>query len=115
VGHPAFLGIRQWRRSVLRLHDQVSDFGLLDVEVGLAFQNLAHLQAVLLLVALRARRPYRRPTRGIQKTELDANRVGDLAHYSTQSIDFPDEMAFGNAANRGIAGHLGDEIDVQGK
>ena len=34
---------------------QIDDFGLADVQAGLRFEHLAHLDAVLLLVALRAR------------------------------------------------------------
>ncbi len=37
------------------LDDQRGDLGLLDVQIRLALQNLLHADAVLLLVALRAR------------------------------------------------------------
>jgi hypothetical protein len=64
------------------INDQLGYFCLLNDETALAFQDFAHLHAVLLLVALRARRPYGRATRGIQKAELYAHGVCDLAHDS---------------------------------
>jgi len=39
------------------LHDHIRHLGLLDAEVRLRFEDLAHLQAIGLLVALGAGRP----------------------------------------------------------
>src|SRR5262245_6884016 len=44
------------------LHDQLRHLSLLDHEIRLALQNLAHLDAVLLLVELCAGRPHGRTT-----------------------------------------------------
>ena len=95
-------------------HNQIRHFRLLDFQIRLRFQHLAHLQAVGLLVALRARRPHRRAARGVQQAELDADRVGDFAHDAAQRVHFADQVSLGNAADGRIAGHLRDEIDVQG-
>jgi hypothetical protein len=83
------------------------------VQVGLGLEHLAHLEAILLLVALRTRRPDSRSARGIQQAELDADCVGDFAHDATQGIDFAHQVSFGDAADGGIARHLRDEIDVE--
>ena len=88
--------------------------GLLDEQIRLRFQYLAHLLAVLLLIALRTRRPNGRSARSIQQTKLDANRVGDFAHDATESVDFTDEVTFGDAAYRGITRHLRDQVDIEG-
>ena len=95
------------------LCDQICDFGLLDFQIWLGFEDLAHFQAIGLLVALGSRRPDRRAAGGVQQAKLDANGVGDLAHDAAESIDFADQMAFGNASDGGIAGHLRDQVDVQ--
>jgi hypothetical protein len=95
------------------LCDQVGDFRLLDFEIGLRFEDLAHFQAVSLFVALGSGRPYGWAARGIQQTELDANGVGDLAHDAAQGVDFADQVSFGNPSYSRIAGHLRDEIDVE--
>src|SRR5258706_1553779 len=46
-------------------NDQRLDFRLLDLEIRLRLQHLAHLEAVSLLFALRSRRPYGRTTRSV--------------------------------------------------
>ena len=95
------------------VHHQVSDFRLLDGEIRLRLQHLPHVIAILLLVALRSRRPHCRAARGIQQAELDAHRIGDFAHDAAEGIHFAHEVALGNAANRGIAGHLRDQVEVE--
>ena len=91
----------------------VHDFGLLDVEIGLRLEDFAHFYAVLLLVALRARRPHGGAARSVEQAELDADGVGDFAHDAAEGIDFAHKMALGDAADGRIAGHLRDEIEVQ--
>src|SRR6185437_8243192 len=67
-----------------------------------------------LLVTLGARRPDRWPAAGVQKPELDADGIGELTYDAAERIDFADQMALGNAANRRIAGHLRDQVKVHG-
>ncbi len=93
--------------------NHIRDFGLLDFQIRLRFEHFAHLQAIGLLIALGTRRPDGGAARSIEETELDADGVGDLAHDAAERVDFADEMSLGDAADGGIAGHLGDEIDVQ--
>ena len=96
-----------------RFYDQIRNFRLLDLQVGLRLQHLTHLQAVGLLVTLGPRRPHRRTARSVKQTELDADRIGNFAHDPAQRVHFADQVSLGNAAHGGIAGHLGDEIDVK--
>lgn len=69
----------------------------------------------MLFVTLGAGRPDGRAPRGIQKAELDADGIRDLAHDAAEGVDFPDQVTFGDATNGRIAGHLGDEIEVECK
>src|SRR4029077_16169190 len=78
------------------------------------FQDLAHFQAVGLLVALGARRPDGGTAGGVQQAELNADGVGDFAHNAAEGVDFADQVALGDATDGRIAGHLCDEVDVQG-
>ena len=66
-----------------------------------------------LLVALRPRRPHRRPARSIQQSKLDADRIGDFAHDAAQRIDLAHQVPFGNSANRRIARHLRDQVGIE--
>lgn len=93
--------------------DQICDFGLLDFQVGLGFEDLAHFEAIGLLVALGAGRPDGGAAGSIQQSKLNADGVSDLAHDAAESIDFADQMTLRNASDGGIAGHLRDKIDVQ--
>jgi len=92
--------------------DKVDNFGLANVKAGLGLENLAHLDAVKLLVALGARAPDGRAARGVEEAELDAYSIGDFAHDAAECIDFADEMALGDAADGGVAAHLGNEVEV---
>ncbi len=99
--------------SCQSVNNQLGYLGLLDFQIRLGLQHLAHLQAVLLLVALRSWRPDRWSARGIQQAKLDADSVGHLAHDSAQRVHLAHEMPLGDAANGGIARHLRDEIEVK--
>jgi len=41
--------------------------------------------------------------------------IGYSPHFSSQGIDLLYELAFGNPSNRGIARHVGDRIEINGK
>jgi hypothetical protein len=97
------------------LHFEVHHLSLLDEEIRLALQDLAHLHAVEGLVALRARGPDGWAARGVEQAELNAAGVGDLAHDSAQRVDLADEVSLGDAADGGVAAHLRDEVEVQGE
>ncbi len=96
------------------LDNQVRNFGLLDLEICLRFQHLAHLQTVGLLVALGTWRPNGGPARSVQQAELDADGIRDFAHDAAERVYFADKMSFGDTANGGVARHLRDEINVEG-
>ena len=68
-----------------------------------------------MLVTLGAWGPDSRATGSVQQTELDADRVGDFTHDSAQGVNLTYKVAFRDAANCRVAGHLSDQIDVQGK
>jgi hypothetical protein len=94
--------------------DEVDDFGLADVEVGLGLEDFAHFDAIELLIALCAGTPDGGAARSVEETELDAHGVRDFAHDAAKCVDFTDEMAFGDTADGWVAAHLGDEIEVHG-
>ena len=94
--------------------DQVDYFCLLDVEVGLILKHLAHLHAIELLVALGSGAPDGGAAGSIEEAKLDAYGVGDLTHDSAERVDLADEVPLGDAANGGVAGHLGDQVEVHG-
>ena len=94
---------------------EVDDFGLLDEEVGLGFEDFAHFDAIEGFVALGSGGPDGGAAGGVEEAELDAGGVGDLAHDAAKGVDLADEMAFGDAADGWVAAHLGDEVEVEGE
>ena len=101
------------RKPEAGLYDQIRHFRLLDLQIRLRLQHLAHLQAIGLLVALRPRRPHGRAARSIQQAKLDSHRVGDLAHDAAECVHFAHQVSLGDAANGRIARHLCDQVDVE--
>lgn len=93
--------------------DEVGDLGLLDLQVGLGFEDFAHFDAVLLLVTLSARRPDGWASGGVEEAKLDADGIGDFAHDATESVDFADDVSLGNASDGGVAAHLSNEVGVE--
>ncbi len=83
--------------------------------LGWDSRTCAHLEAVGLLVALGAGRPDGGTARGVEQAELDADGVGDFGHDAAESVDLADDVSLGDAADGGVAGHLRDEIGVEGE
>jgi hypothetical protein len=50
--------------------------------------------------------------RGVKNAELDSCGISVETHGATESINFTDDMTFGQSTNGGIAGHLADRIKV---
>ena len=69
-------------------------------------------QAIGLLVALRAQRLHGGPLAGIEQAHLDEGAVGVAAHLAAERVDLAHEMALGRPADRGVAGHQRDAIEV---
>ncbi len=67
-----------------------------------------HCGGIELAIGLRARTAHGRALAAVQNAELDAALVGDAAHEAVQSIDFADQMALAETANRRIAAHRAD-------
>jgi hypothetical protein len=43
---------------------------------------------------------------------LYSGAVDDASHYAAERIDLADDVAFGDAADRRVAGHLADEVEI---
>ena len=66
-------------------------------------------------VGLSARRAHRMSLAGIQNAKLYPGFIGRRRHRTTQRVDLLDQMAFADAADRRIAGHLAERFDVMRK
>jgi len=108
--HQAHLGAHAGHAVALK--QQVVHRLLEQIEIGLVFEPLADRLLVQHAVGLGTGGPHRRPLAGIEDAELDARLVGGQGHGATQGIHFLDQMAFADAADGWVAGHLPQRLDV---
>ena len=88
------------------LQNQVFRARFADFQIGNLAQRRLHRCAIKRAVGLGARPAHRRAFAAIEQTKLDARRIRDPAHQAVQRIDLAHQMAFADAADGGIAGHL---------
>src|SRR5881394_1998559 len=88
---------------------------LRELEIPFSFQKRAHSSSIEPAIALRSRRPDGGALGTVQHAELDPRQVGGSAHDATQGIDFANDRALGDPADRGIARHLPDGFEVLGE
>ena len=50
----------------------------------------------------------------IEDFELNTGPIDTAAHFAAQCVDFPHELAFGNAADGWIAGHFRHGVELHG-
>ena len=115
-GSSEFLGVNKNLVAIMRqIFDHEVDYlSLANMEAWLAFEYLAHLHTIELLVALSTGTPHGRAARCIQQTELDADSIGNFAHDAAERVDFAHQVSFGHAADGWIAAHLCNQVEVHG-
>ena len=97
------------------LQPDVHHLCLLQKKIRLPLQLLPHPHAVERLVALRPRTPDRRPPARIQQPKLNPRLIRHHPHHPAQRVDLPHQVPLRNPANRRIARHLRNQIQVQRK
>ncbi len=83
-------------------------------EVGGGSDDALHAQGVFLLGALGAGRVHGRSAAEVEGLRLQGGRVRIAAHFAAQGVQFVDEVAFGESADRGIAGHAREGVPARG-
>ena len=90
--------------------------GLLEQgEVGLVLQPPADRRLVQDAVGLGAGGAHRRALGAVEDAELDAALVGGDGHGAAERIDFLDQVPLADAADRRVAAHLPQRLDVVGQ
>jgi hypothetical protein len=88
------------------------NLGLFKIQVFSSLANPFHMKLVGLFVTLGAWRPNGGPFASIQHAKLNPSGVRCQSHLAAQSVNFSDQLAFGEAADGGIARHLAGGIQV---
>ena len=97
------------------LHEDVGDISLMNFQTRRALKFALDPKLIGLLVALRAGGADRWPFGGIKHPPLDRGGIGVDPHDPAQGINFTDHVAFAESANRRVAGHLADRVEVLGQ
>ena len=101
--------------GTITLEQDVVDRLLEEPEVWLVLQAAADRLPIEGAVGLRAGGANRGPLRGVQGAKLDAGLVRGDGHRAVQRIDFLDQVALADAADRRVAGHLAERLDAMGQ
>jgi len=89
--------------------------GLLkDGKAGLILNRFANRLTIKHPVSLRPCGAHSGPFSRVQDAKLDACPVSRFSHHPVKGVNFPDDVAFPNAADRRITGHLADSFDRMG-
>ena len=88
------------------LGEDLSDLAFDDREISHAPDQRLHLATVSTAIGLHPRTLHCWAFAAIKETKLNRRSVGGLSHQSVECIDFPDQVAFPEAADRRIAGHF---------
>ncbi len=98
--------------AVHRLDDEVVHRLLEQPQVGLVLEPVSDGRLVEDAIRLRTRRPHGRPFRTVQDAELDARLVRRRRHRAAERVHFLHEVPLADAADRRIAAHLPERLDV---
>lgn len=95
-----------------RFRDQVLNGFLPEVQIVLGFDPILDEVLVGLFVRLSTRAVHRGAFAAVKHPKLDSGCVDRFAHQAAQCVDFANDLAFCHAADRWVAGHLSDRIQV---
>ena len=91
------------------------DHFLAERQVGLLFDHMLHEELVGLFVGLGPGAVHRRTLGPVEQAKLDPRGINRPAHFSPESVDFPDDLPLGDPSDRGIAAHGGDHVAAHGQ
>ena len=94
--------------------DQIFYRGGFDGQVGIVKERVLHGVPVEFPVCLGAWASNCGAFPAVEHAELDAGGVGNFAHNAIERVDFPDQMAFAEAADGGVARHFADGFQLVG-
>ena len=94
------------------LNDETLHEALKKVKARLLLQHGLHCETVKLLVALETGGLDGRPFGSVQQPEVDGGLVGNPPHLTAQGVDLLDELALGQTADRGVAGHQRNRVQA---
>jgi hypothetical protein len=115
LAHEVDVQVRPAADDLAVLKNQACDSGLENLQIRLQLQSVLQAELIGFLVALGSRRLHGRTLGLVEQSKLNAGEIGIDSHLAAQSVNFPNHLPLGLAADRRIAAHLGNRIDVAGE
>jgi hypothetical protein len=91
------------------------DHRLPQIEVGRRFQRFFHHLRVQALIRLSARRLHCRSFALVEQTDLNERAISHAPHQPAKGVDFTHQMSLRRAANRWIARHMRQFVEIDGQ
>src|SRR6185369_9559977 len=91
---------------------EIDDFPLPQMKIRRSLERAAHLRSIAHTIRLRSRRLNRRSTRAVEQPKLNSGAIDNAAHDAAERVDLAHKMSLSDSANRGIARHLADEVEI---
>ena len=91
---------------------KVDDFALTNVEIVGEFKRVLHTCRVFTPVNLCTQRVNGRTFAEVEHSALERILVRRLAHFAAESVNFSDKVAFARSADRRIARHISDPVQI---
>jgi hypothetical protein len=115
AGRKAHAELGHHAGDLVAFHHQVVTACWNSVRFGWFSRRVADRLLVQHAVGLRARGAHRRALARVEDAELDAGLVGGCRHRPAQRIDLLDQMPLADAADRRIAAHRPQRLEVVGQ
>ncbi len=112
VGRYLHAGLRDDAVRSRAVEQQAVDVLLQQREVRLGVQQLANRAPIQRAVGLRARRAHGGTFAAVQDPEMDARAIDRARHRAAERVDLLREVPFADAADRGVAAHLPQRLEV---
>ena len=101
--------------DAVALQSKIGNFLLEQLQIWLASRDPADGALIQLAIGLRTRGAHGGPLAGIEGAKLNARLVRGQRHGAAQGVDLLDQMSLADAADRGVAAHLPQRLDIVGQ
>ena len=94
---------------------ETSGIALVKIDAFGCLQDVLHAKLIGFLIALGARGADAWTLASVEKAPLNSGGIGIKTHCASQGIDFANHVALAQPANRGVATHLADRVEILGQ
>ena len=105
---------RFYARAFAVFGENFAYFRLNNAKVLGVFEYRFHFTVVCVFIRLRAKGLHSCALADVEHTDLERRLIRNDTHFPAKRVNFTDEMSFRCTADRGVAGHKADTVEVEG-